>query len=169
MKKVLYAAANNILCILPETRNYYTYLDIAPQLVQVIFKILINHQNQPRIMNKYQQAFAGDTDAQRHYLTNQVNLFLFDLKNEAAEHGFRVEDSWTLQLATEEQTISLKRHRHPMISLKLHPDILLSAFRAVKIGLQQPLSRQESEVTVSDIGREGISVIVAYSSREPRV
>jgi hypothetical protein len=120
-------------------------------------------------MNNNQQALAGDADAQRHFLTNQVNLFLFDLKNEATEHGFRTEDSWTLQLATEEQIIGLKRQHHPMISLRLHPDILLSAFRQVKTKLQQSLNKQELALTISDIGREGISQIAAYSSREPRV
>jgi hypothetical protein len=120
-------------------------------------------------MNNNQQAFAGDADAQRHFLTNQVNLFLFDLKNEATEHGFRTEDSWTLQLATEEQIIGLKRHHHPMISLRLHPDMLLSAFRQVKTKLQQSLNKQELALTIGDIDRDRISQIAAYSSRKPRV
>ena len=58
----------------------------------------------------------GNADAQQSLLAGQVNLFLFDLKNEANEHGFKPDESWNLQIATDDEIISLKKQYHPVIS-----------------------------------------------------
>src|ERR1700744_996559 len=104
-------------------------------------------------MNDYQQARARSADAQQ-LVTNQANLFLFDLKNEASEHGFKDEDSWTLQLATDEDITSLKRFHHPMVFLKLRPESLLNVFQQVKDKLQQALSKEELALTANDVIRD---------------
>jgi len=112
-------------------------------------------------MDYYQHAPGGGVRAQQ-LLTRQVNLFLFDLKNEASEHGFKADDSWTLQLATDQEMAALKKLHYPLISLKLSPDILLKVFQQVKDKLQQSLSQQEEELTVKDLIREGIGTMAAY-------
>lgn len=118
-------------------------------------------------MNDYKHAFAGGMDTQQ-FLTRQVNLFLFDLKNEAKEHGFSIEDSWALQLVTDQEIESLKLNHHPIVSLSLGPDALLNAFQQVKGKLQQSLSKHEIELTISDLIRDDIKQMAAYPAREER-
>jgi len=111
-------------------------------------------------MSTPQRAFSGNADTQN--LARQVNIFLFDLKNEATEHGFKSDDSWTLQLATDADMVSLRRNHYPMVSVKLCPDALLNVFQQVKGKLQQALSMQEVELTVDDLTRDGITQMTAY-------
>lgn len=118
-------------------------------------------------MDIHQYAFTGNTNAQQ-LLARQVNIFLFDLKNEASEHGFRSDDSWTLQLATDEEFADLKKHHYPIITLKLRPDVLLNAFQQVKGKLQQSLSTQEVELTVNDLIRDNIKQIAAFPAQKAR-
>jgi hypothetical protein len=112
-------------------------------------------------MTNYQYDRAGGADSQKA-ITHQVNLFLFDLKNEASEHGFKPDDPWTLQLATDEEVTSLKKQHHPIIFLKLLPEALLNVFRQVKNELRQSLSNHEGTFTVSYLTMEGINQIAAY-------
>lgn len=112
-------------------------------------------------MDYYQNAPGGSVHAQQ-LLTHQANLFLFDLKNEASEHGFKAGDSWTLQLATDLEFVGLKKLHFPIISLRLNPDALLNVFQQVKDKLHQELSKQEEELTVKDLIREGIATMAAY-------
>lgn len=72
-----------------------------------------------------QKNFWGSANAQHRFPEDQVDLFLFDLKNEAAEHGFRAGESWHLQLVTEMELVHLKKYHHPVIALRLAPDYLL--------------------------------------------
>lgn len=118
-------------------------------------------------MNTHPYAAAGGTKNQLA-LTRHVNLFLFNLKNEASELGFRRNDSWALQLVTSAQLTSLKRYHYPIISMKLYPDILLNVFQQVKFKLQQPLSTQETALTVNDMIKDDIKQIAAYPVRSTR-
>jgi hypothetical protein len=111
-------------------------------------------------MNIFQ--YAGSANAQQDALARQVNLFLFDLKNEACEHGFRSADAWTVQMAGDDEITLLKRLHHPLIALKLYPDTLLNAFLKVKLKLQQPLSEQEMSLTTGDLSAGGFKYLTAY-------
>ncbi|WP_259065267.1 hypothetical protein HDF24_01120 [Mucilaginibacter sp. X4EP1] len=112
-------------------------------------------------MDYYQHTPGSSVQAQQ-LLTRQVSLFLFDLKNEASEHGFKAGDSWTLQLATDQEFAGLKKLHFPIISLRLNPDTLLNVFQQVKGKLHQELSKQEEDLTVKDLIREGIATMAAY-------
>ena len=116
-------------------------------------------------MNNYQNS-AGHAEAQQP--GHHANLFLFDLKNEAREHGFRTGDSWILQLVTDEEMVSLKRHHHPLISIKLYPDVLLGVFQQVKQKLNQTLNKEEEVLTVTDMMNNHVKYLAAYPDRKPR-
>lgn len=114
------------------------------------------------------QAFVAGADAQQLFLNNQINLFLFDLKNEASEHGFKANESWALQLATEEEILSLKRLYYPVVSLRLQPDDLLKVFQEVKNKLQQSLSKDDVSLTESDLAQNDKRHLAAYPLRSIR-
>lgn len=119
-------------------------------------------------MSNQTNAFVGGTDAQHHFLTNQVELFLFDLKNEASEHGFKPDESWALKLATEAEIAGLKRQFHPIVSLQLQSHALLKVFQQVKNKLQQSISRDDAALTASDLDRDEKKYMVAYPVRNVR-
>jgi hypothetical protein len=115
-----------------------------------------------------QQALAGSADAQQQLLTTQVNLFLFDLKNEATEHGFKPGESWNLQLATEDEKAGLKKLHHPIVSLRLAPHALLKAYQQVKAQLQQSLNKVDVALSAGDVANDEKKYLVAYPARHIR-
>lgn len=112
-----------------------------------------------------QQALTGSADAQQNFLNKQANLFLFDLQNEAREHGFKDDDSWDLQLVTENEMIGLKRQHHLVISLRLQPQALLKVYQQVKSKLQS-LSNTDLALTAGDLSREDKSHLAAYPAKK---
>lgn len=112
-------------------------------------------------MNIYPHAAIDGDDAQLA-LSQLVNLFLFDLRNEASEHGFAPGHSWILQLATNEELSGLRKYHYPIVSLKLQPDILLDVFRHLKSKLKQALNEKEATLTVGDAIKDGLGQIAAY-------
>ena len=115
-----------------------------------------------------QQAPMGSADAQQNFLAGQVNLFLFDLKNEASEHGFKPDESWNLQIATEDEIIRLKKQYHPVISLRLQAQTLLTAYLEIKSKLQQTFSKDDMALTVDDLSRDEKRHLAAYPERSFR-
>ncbi|MDO3627783.1 hypothetical protein [Mucilaginibacter sp. BT774] len=115
-----------------------------------------------------QPALLGGVDAQQNSITNQINLFLFDLKNEAREHGFKAGDSWTLQIATENELNNLKREHHPVISLRLQTHALLRAYLQVKSQLQQSINNDDRTLTEDDLTKNDKRYLVAYRVKNAR-
>jgi hypothetical protein len=112
-----------------------------------------------------QQPPVGGADAQEHLLASQVNLFLFDLRNEASEHGFRESESWNLEIATEDEVVSLKKQHHPVVSLRLQPQALLQAYQQVKNRLHQSLSKGDMALTTGDLIKDDKRQLAAYPAR----
>ena len=110
----------------------------------------------------------GSADAQRNFLSWQVSLFLFDLKNEASEHGFKPGDSWNLQIVTENEMIGLKKQYHPVISLRLQAQTLLTAYQQIKEKLQQRFSENDMALTADDLPRDEKLHLAAYPARSFR-
>lgn len=118
-------------------------------------------------MNK-QQHTSGDAAAQRRLPDDQVDLFLFDLKNEATEHGFRTGESWHLQLVTEMELVDLKKYHHPVVSLRLHPDYLLKAYQQLRDRLQLPQTAADEALTVGELQENEKTRLAAYPARVDR-
>lgn len=114
------------------------------------------------------QALMGSEDAQQNFLASQVNLFLFDLKNEACELGFKADESWNLEIATEDEIISLKKQHHPVISIQLQAQALLRAYLQVKNKLQQSLSKNDMALTADELARDQKRILAAYPARSMR-
>ncbi|MGN6638990.1 MAG: hypothetical protein ACTHJ8_08765 [Mucilaginibacter sp.] len=116
-------------------------------------------------MMNTQQAFAGGADAQQDFLAGKVNLFLFDLKNEANEHGFKAGESWNIRLVTEEEIIRLKRQYQPVISVRLQSEGLLKVYLKVKSRLEQPLSKEDMALTADQLTRNEKRHMAAFPER----
>ncbi|HEY9533977.1 MAG TPA: hypothetical protein VIQ77_05550 [Mucilaginibacter sp.] len=115
-----------------------------------------------------EQALAAGADAQQLSVNNKVNIFLFDLKNEAIEHGFKSGETWSLQMASDNEIVDLKRIHHPVVSMRLKPNVLLQAYQQVKSKMQQSVDKTDIELSVNDLIREGKQYLTAYPSRIPR-
>lgn len=115
-----------------------------------------------------QSALSGGADAQQNILNNQINLFLFDLKNEAREHGFKAGESWSLSIATENEIINLKKEHHPVISLRLQTHALLRAYLQVKSKLMQPINETDRTLTEDELSQNEKKHLVAYRVQNAR-
>ena len=111
------------------------------------------------------QASMGNADAQQSLLAGQVNLFLFDLKNEANEHGFKADESWNVRIVTEDGITDLQKKNHLVICLKLQPTDLLNAYLQVKRRLEQSLSKDDIALTAEDLNRSGKRYLAAYPEK----
>lgn len=107
---------------------------------------------------------ASVTEAQQAALS-KVNLFMFDLKNEAQERGFKADDSWTLELATEKDLNTLRRAHHPIVLMKLAPSILLKVYQQVKSQLNQLASATDEALTDEDILTNEKKYLAAYRTK----
>jgi hypothetical protein len=83
-------------------------------------------------MSYQQSPVSGRVTTQQYSAAGTADLFLFDLKNEASEHGFKADESWILQLSTDEEIADLKRQYYPVISSRLKPAALLEVFQSGK-------------------------------------
>ena len=119
-------------------------------------------------MTDINHAAAVAAGKQSYSLTRQVNVFLFDLKNEASEHGFRSTDSWMLQLANEQEMVNLKREHYPIISIRPKGLALLSFFQQVKAGLHQPLNAIEMALSENDLTKDEKQYLAAYRIKDLR-
>jgi hypothetical protein len=115
-----------------------------------------------------QSALSGGADAQQIFLNKQINLFLFDLKNEAREHGFKAGESWSLHIATETEIINLKREHHPLISLQLQTHALLRAYLQVKSQLLQTINDTDRTLTEDNLTQNEKRYLVAYRAPNAR-
>lgn len=115
-----------------------------------------------------QKALMGSADAQQNFLVEKVNLFLFDLKNEACEYGFKAHESWNIRLATDKEITGLRRNNHPVLSLKLPANELLKAYLHVKGKLEQSISNEDMVLTADDLARNEKWHLAAYPERSFR-
>lgn len=115
-----------------------------------------------------ERALVAGADAQQHFLDSQVNIFLFDLKNEANEHGFKLGESWHVQMVTDDEIASLKRIHNPVIYMRLKPPVLLHVYQQVKIKLKYLVNKDDATISVADVSRDGKNYLAAYPLRNSR-
>lgn len=115
-----------------------------------------------------QRALSGSAHAQQNSPGNQADLFLFDLKNEACEHGLKTGEYWNLRIATENEIINLKKEHHPVVSIRLQTHDLLRVYLQVKGKLQQSINDTDRTLTEADLARDEKKHLVAFPVRNVR-
>ena len=126
--------------------------------------------------NEYFQPVGADTSAAAANYPDlidlsfhqQVNLYLYDLQNEAREHGFKNDDCWKIIMVTDTERIQIQRNYFPVVSQCLNPDVMWLFFHHVKTKLTQPLSKDEENVDVLTIIRDELKYIIAYNPKRER-
>ncbi len=101
-------------------------------------------------------------------IENQARTYMYDLMNEAKEHGFKNDDSWKLVLANETDKNRIKRDFRPAVANKVAPVTLLQLFQTIKINLKQNLSKEEQELNLKDILADELQYIVAFNPKRVR-
>lgn len=98
----------------------------------------------------------------------QTRVYMYDLMNEAKEHGFKADDIWQLNAVTEAEKIKLQRDYYPAIATKVYPEILVQVFQQIKAKLKQSLNLQEQEMNTRSVLKEDLTYIVAFNPKRPR-
>ncbi len=111
---------------------------------------------------------AGKADKNQPILNKQVDLFLFDLKNESIELGFKQGEHWALTLSTDEEIAGLRKNNHKLIVLRLQPEELLNVYQRVKSKLHQELSSTDAALTAGYLEHNGKEFLAAYPVRNIR-
>ena len=98
----------------------------------------------------------------------QARSYVFDLMNEAKGHGFKADEEWQLSMSTEAEKTIICRDYYPFVADKVAPDVLLDVFKAIKTALNQPLSKEEAEISHQNVLTNGFKFIVAVNPKRIR-
>jgi hypothetical protein len=93
----------------------------------------------------------------------EARTYVYDLMNEAREHGFGPNDKWRLSMVNETDNLRLRKEYYPAISSKIDPEDILAVFQFVKSALQQPLSKDELELNEHIIQQRELQYILAIN------
>jgi len=98
----------------------------------------------------------------------QARTLVYDLMNEAKEHGFGAEDKWTLIVVNDQEQARIKKDYYPVLTNKPATDDLLQVFRSVKTELKQSLSKEESQMDTMTLLNEHLNYIIAFNPKRFR-
>jgi hypothetical protein len=101
-------------------------------------------------------------------IENQIRMYLFDLNNSAREHGFKADDKWELNLATDRERSRLQNNYNPSIATKILPESLLQVFRSIKERLHQQMNTDEEQLDMRTVLNRELTFIVAYNPKRMR-
>jgi hypothetical protein len=98
----------------------------------------------------------------------QTLTYVYDLMNEAKEHGFRDDDKWELSLVTETDRARIQKDFYPVVTSKLYPDNLLQFFQSVKSQMHIPLSKEEQQMDNQSVLNNEFKYIIAFNPKRVR-
>lgn len=101
-------------------------------------------------------------------ITQEANIYVFDLDNCAREFGFKPEEGWELRIATSEERKDIEKRYYPTISLKTLPEILPPLFNLVKARLTQLKSGIINSLDGTSAGGTDLQYLVAYNPKRLR-
>jgi hypothetical protein len=101
-------------------------------------------------------------------IKTQTMTYVYDLMNEAKEHGFKADDTWELSLVSEVDRVRIQKDYHPAVSRKVVSEILLPVFQAVKTQLHMPLSQMEEQMSNQSVLQDQLQYIIAFNPKRAR-
>jgi uncharacterized membrane protein (UPF0182 family) len=99
---------------------------------------------------------------------SQARMYVYDLMNEAREHGFKSEDKWNIALATEADRVRMQKEYYPVVANKVPQSTLLDVFQFIKATLKQSLSTEELQMDSQSVQRNEQQYIVAFNPKRLR-
>lgn len=101
-------------------------------------------------------------------LDMQATIYVYDLNNTAREFGFKHDEGWELNVATQEEKIYLEKKYHPIISSKMMPEILSEMFGLVKSKLTQTAANISNNLQTGTIQNPELQYLVAFNPKRSR-
>jgi hypothetical protein len=98
----------------------------------------------------------------------QTLTYVYDLNNEAKEHGFRDDEKWELTLATETDKAQIQKDYYPSVTSNASSDTLLQVFQSVKLAMHIPLSKEEQQMDSQSIVNSNLKYIIAFNPKRAR-
>ncbi|TWJ00923.1 hypothetical protein JN11_02186 [Mucilaginibacter frigoritolerans] len=98
-------------------------------------------------------------------VAHQAMVYVYDLNNCASEFGFKADDGWELQVASEGKKKELEKQYYPTVSVKVLPEVLLEFFKLVKERLAQIKSGAGNSGDHSNSVDKDLQYLVAYNPK----
>lgn len=98
----------------------------------------------------------------------QANIYVYDLNNTAREFGFKPDEGWELNVATQEEMVDIGKRYHPTITTKVLPEIISEMFGLVKDKLEQVKSDIRNNLSPQLRPDSTLQYLVAFNPKRPR-
>ena len=98
-------------------------------------------------------------------ISKEVKEYLFDLRNIAAENGFKAEKPWQLKLVSLTNKRLIEKQYHASVSVKAGADKLASMLTQVEAELMLPVT---ASISLKDIQLNELQYLIAYNPMQER-
>jgi hypothetical protein len=98
----------------------------------------------------------------------QATVYVYDLNNTAREFGFKTDEGWELNVATQEEKTDIEKRYHPTITTKVLPEIISEMFGLVKDKLIQVKSDIRNNLGTTVRPDSNLQYLVAFNPKRPR-
>lgn len=98
----------------------------------------------------------------------QASIYVYDLNNTAREFGFKPDEGWELNVATQEEMVDIEKRYHPTITTKVLPEIISEMFGLVKDKLIHVKSEIRNNLNTNIRPNSTLQYLVAYNPKRPR-
>lgn len=98
----------------------------------------------------------------------QASIYVYDLNNTAREFGFKPDEDWELNVATQEEMVDIEKRYHPTITTKVLPEIISEMFGLVKDKLIHVKSEIRNNLNTNIRPDSNLQYLVAFNPKRPR-
>jgi hypothetical protein len=95
----------------------------------------------------------------------QSTEFLYDLRNNANENGFKPEEKWQLSLVTLKDKAAIEKKYHATVAAKASPEMLSAMISLVQTGLNQPITNL---LDIKTMGLNQLQYLIGYNPARER-
>ena len=98
----------------------------------------------------------------------QAKVYVYDLNNCAKEFGFKTDEAWELNQATNAERLAIEKDYYPTISAKVLPEILAELFGLVKAKLSLSKSYIENRQDANKVSETELQYLIAFNPKRHR-
>ncbi|WP_199120781.1 hypothetical protein [Pedobacter sp. ASV28] len=95
----------------------------------------------------------------------QAKVYVYELGNCAKEFGFKADEGWELSAASDAEKMAIEKRYHPVISVKVLPEILSEFFDLVNDTLMQLKSGITNTINPGSLLVRESQYLVAYNPK----
>lgn len=98
----------------------------------------------------------------------KANEFIYDLGNAALENGFKADETWEIQIATDAEKRALEKNYRPIVVTSVPAELLSATFTLVKEQLNQTIKTQIVDPRDRFEKEPNYEYLVAYNANRVR-